>query len=92
MPEQVRTDAGAAQQHRLAIDHERRVPIVQRSLDDQWVSPAPVVATAGEQTNAFALALKQSAGSRRVLSLCESIPLGWGLSPPWSECTAGTLN
>jgi hypothetical protein len=57
VPEQVRTDAGAAQQHRLAIDHERRVPIAQRSLDDQWVSPAPVVATAGEQTNAFALAL-----------------------------------
>ena len=57
MPEQVRTDAGAAQQHRLAIDHERRVPIAQCRLGDQRIAVAPVVAIAREQPHALVLAL-----------------------------------
>jgi hypothetical protein len=50
-----------AEQHRLAVDHEGRVPIARRSLDDQRVSPAPVVATAREQTHALAVALDDKA-------------------------------
>ena len=37
------------QLHRLAIDHERRIPVTQSRLDDARESIAPVVAVPGER-------------------------------------------
>jgi hypothetical protein len=45
------------EQHRLAIDHERCGTVAQRRLDDQRIAIGPVVAVAGEQPHALALAL-----------------------------------
>ena len=54
-------DAVDAEQHRLAIDHERAVPVSQRGLGDQRIAIAPVVTVAGEQPHALAVALNDQA-------------------------------
>ena len=54
-------DAVDAEQHGLAIDHEGRVSVAQRGLNDQRIAVAPVVAVAGEQPHALALALDDQA-------------------------------
>jgi hypothetical protein len=46
-----------AEQHRLAVDDERSVAIAQRGLGDERIPARPVVAVAGEQPHALALAL-----------------------------------
>ena len=50
-------DAVDTEQHGLAVDHERCIPIAQRGLGDQRISAAPVVAVPGEQPHALAVAL-----------------------------------
>jgi hypothetical protein len=50
-----------AEQHRLAIDHERARPVLQRGLDDQRVMIGPIVAVPGEQPHTLALALDEKA-------------------------------
>jgi hypothetical protein len=45
-----------AENDRLAIDDEPPVPILQRALDDPRITAAPVVAVAGEQAHAIAVA------------------------------------
>ena len=54
-------DAVDAEQHGLAIDDERAVAIAQRGLDDQRIAIAPVMAVAGEQPHALAVALDDQA-------------------------------
>ena len=54
-------DAVDAEQHRFAVDHERAVAVAQRGLDDAADSVAPVVAVAGEQPHALAVALDDQA-------------------------------
>jgi hypothetical protein len=49
------------EQHGLAIDHERSVPVSQRRFGDQGKPIAPVVAVAREQADALALALHDQA-------------------------------
>ena len=50
-----------AEQDGLPVDHERGVPVAQRGLGDQRIAVAPVVAVAGEQAHALALALDDQA-------------------------------
>jgi hypothetical protein len=54
-------DAVHAQQHRLAIDHKRTGEVAQRGFDDSGIPIAPIVAVAGEQAHALALALDDQA-------------------------------
>jgi len=46
-----------AQQHGFAVDDERTRPVLQRGFDDQWITIGPVMAVAGEQTDALVLTL-----------------------------------
>jgi hypothetical protein len=50
-----------AEQHGFTIDHERAVPVSKRSLGDQRIAIAPVVAVAGEQARVFTVALNDQA-------------------------------
>src|SRR5262249_50072065 len=50
-------DAVDAEDDGLAIDHELLDPVLQRSLDDPREAPGPVVAAAGDQADAVAVAL-----------------------------------
>jgi hypothetical protein len=54
-------DAVDAEQHSLAVDHERARSVPQRGLDDQRIAVGPVVAIAGEQPDALAFALNDQA-------------------------------
>lgn len=45
-----------AKQHRFAVDHEGRIPIPPRRLRDQRKPIGPVMAVAGEQQHAPAVA------------------------------------
>ena len=42
-------DAIDSEQDRLAVDHERGLPVPQRGFDDKRITRGPVVAVAGEQ-------------------------------------------
>jgi hypothetical protein len=53
-----------AEQHAFTIDHERAVPVSKRSLGDQRIAIAPVVAVAGEQVRVFTVALNDQASDR----------------------------
>jgi stress response protein YsnF len=55
-------DAVDTEQHRLAVDDERRASVSQGGLDDQRVTIAPVVTVAGEQN-------RVSTASRRCAAL-----------------------
>ena len=55
------TAAVNAQQHRLAVNYEGRIPITPRGFSDQRIPITPVVAVAREQPNALALALNNQA-------------------------------
>jgi hypothetical protein len=46
-----------AEQHGLAVDHERAVAVAERGLDDQRKAIGPIVTVAGEQPHALAIAL-----------------------------------
>jgi hypothetical protein len=50
-----------AEQHRLAIDHERARAALQCGLGEKRIAFGPVVAVAGEQPHALALALDDQA-------------------------------
>ena len=50
-----------AEQHGLAIDHERAVAVAQRGLGDQRKATAPVVAVPGPQPHALTVALDDQA-------------------------------
>jgi hypothetical protein len=54
-------DALHAQHHRLAVDDEPRLPVLQRGLDDPRIAAGPVIAAARDQPHAVA------AGSCRLL-------------------------
>jgi hypothetical protein len=45
-----------AEDHGLAINDELRVPVLQRALDDPGKTAGPVMAVAGEQVHASAIA------------------------------------
>jgi hypothetical protein len=66
------------EQHRFAIDHERAGAVLQRGLPDQGVALGPVVAVAGEQPYALALALDDQAIAV-VLDLMEPLRPGGNL-------------
>jgi hypothetical protein len=59
-----------AEQHAFTIDHERAVPVSKRSLGDQRIAIAPVVAVAGEQVRVFTVALNDQASDRPGRSAC----------------------
>ena len=46
------------EQHRLAIDHELPVAVLARGLGNPWEAVGPVVAAAGDQAYAVAVALQ----------------------------------
>jgi hypothetical protein len=50
-------DAVDAEQHGLAIDHERGRAVLERSLDDERIPVGPVMAVPGEQPYALAFAM-----------------------------------
>ena len=53
----VEVGAPSTEQHRLAIEHERCIPVSQRRLDDSRITVGPVMAVAGEQPHTLAVAL-----------------------------------
>src|SRR4029077_19707711 len=50
-----------AEHHGLAIDNELLHAVLQRSLGDPWIALGPVVAVAGDQPHAIAVALDAQA-------------------------------
>jgi hypothetical protein len=46
-------DAVNTQQHGLAVEDKRTIPVAQRSLGDERKPTPPVMAVAGEQANAL---------------------------------------
>ena len=54
-------DAVDAEQHGLAVDHERAVPVSERGLGDARIAFAPVMAVAGEQPHPLVRALDEQA-------------------------------
>ena len=78
-----------AEQHRLAIDHERSSCDCAARLRDQRKPIGPVMAVAGEQPHALAVALDDQAIAV-VLDFVDPVrPVG-NLAPPWSGCRART--
>ena len=65
-----------AEQHRLAVDHERSVSVSQRGLGDQRKSTAPVVTVAGEQAHALAVTLDEQVVTIVLDLVCQSGPAG----------------
>ena len=78
-----------AEQHGLAVDHERAVAVAQRGLDDQRKAIGPVVAVAGEQPHALAVALDDQAVAV-VLDLVDPLRPVREPSAPRSECRVQT--
>ena len=46
-----------AQHHRLAVDHELPIAVLQRRLHNPRISVGPVLAALGDQAHALAVAL-----------------------------------
>ena len=65
-----------AEQHGLAIDHEGGVAVTERGLGDQREAIAPVVAIAGEQPHAPAVALDDQSISVVLNLVDQSFPAG----------------
>jgi len=73
-----------AEQHGLAIDNEVRIPVAARRSDVPREAIGLVMAVAGEQLHALALALNDQAIAVMLISWIHSGRSG--LSLPWSEC------
>ena len=65
----------------LSINDKLRVPVLQRGLDDPWITAAPVVAVPSDQAHAIAVALQADAITI-VLEASQGLRgrwwIGWG--------------